>query len=271
MTPPLVRVENLSVAYPIYEGFFRSRCGVVEALCEANFRIEPGQIVGVIGESGSGKSTLARCLVCLTRPTAGRVIFSGTEVSSLSQAELAPLRKSFQIVFQNPAESLNKRKTIGDTFAEVLSFHHIVIEPDAQEDYCRQLLQKVGLDEKMLTRYPHELSIGQQARICLARAICTKPRLLVLDECISALDISLQAQVLNLLLSLCQETKISYLFISHDLSAIRHLADYVLVMCQGRIIEQGSLEEVFENPTHPYTKQLLASALPTTPAYRFGC
>jgi oligopeptide transport system ATP-binding protein len=265
MTHPLVRVVNVSKSFPVYKGLFRRKRGVIHALHHINFAMNESEIVGVIGESGCGKSTLARIIACLEPPTEGKVVFNGTEITSLSQKELKNLRKKFQIVFQNPATSLNWRKLIVDTLCEVLSFHHIVLDPAEQVRYCQQLLYKVGLDERFLYRYPHELSLGQLARICLARALCIEPKLLILDESVSSLDISVQAQVLNFLMELRAQSKIGYLFISHDLSVVRHLADRVLVMSQGEIVEQGTVEEVFENPTHAYTKTLLSAELPAAP------
>lgn len=265
MTHPLVRVEDLSKSFPVYKGLFRREQGSIQALSNVNFTIKGGEIVGVIGESGCGKSTLARIVACLTPPTTGKVFIDGVEVTALSQNELTSLRKGFQIVFQNPAESLNWRKLIIDTLCEVLSFHNIVTNHSEQVVYCEKLLQKVGLDATLLYRYPHELSLGQLARICLARALCTEPTLLILDECVASLDISVQAQVLNFLMELRKEFNIGYLFISHDLSVIRHLADRVLVMCRGEIVEQGPVEEVFDNPSHVYTQLLLSSMLPAIP------
>lgn len=258
---PLLEVEELSKSYPIQAGFFRRQIGSHVALSDVSFTVVEGQVVGVIGESGAGKSTLAKCIMCLEPPTSGRIFFAGTEVSTLTYEELAPLRKGFQIVFQNPAESLNRAQTILRAISEVLLFHDIVSGGKELEEYCEELMQKVGLDGSLLSRYPHELSIGQLSRVSLARALSTKPRLLVLDECISSLDISLQAQVLNLLLKLCTESRISYLFISHDLAVVQHLADHVLVMRQGQVVEQGPTEKIFHAPSHPYTKLLLSSRL----------
>lgn len=252
---PLVQVEQISKSYPVYEGMLRKSRGTVRALQNINFTIDEGEIVGVIGESGSGKSTLGRILTCLTPPTTGKVFIDEVEVTALSQKELVSLRKTFQIVFQNPAESLNPRKSILDTLNEVLLFHGIVTD-------VSQLLHKVGLDSALLHRYPHELSVGQLARVALARALCTEPKFLVLDECVSSLDISVQAQVLNFLMDLRARSKTSYLFISHDLAVVRHIADRVLVMYQGEIVETGPAEKIFENPSHSYTKLLLSAALP---------
>ncbi|MBS0655159.1 MAG: ABC transporter ATP-binding protein [Verrucomicrobia bacterium] len=254
---PLLQVEKISKKYPVFEGLLRQNRGTVCALQDTSFTVNEGEIVGVIGESGCGKSTLARIVACLTPPTSGKVFFDGVEVTALSQKQLVPLRKEFQIVFQNPAESLNPRKSILDALCEVLSFHHIA----EQKEHCDELLKQVGLNAHLLYRYPHELSLGQLSRVCLARALCTKPKLLVLDECVSSLDISVQAQVLNFLMDLRSHSKMGYLFISHDLSVVRHIADRVLVMYQGAVVEEGLTEEVFDDPTQAYTKQLLSAVL----------
>ena len=259
---PVLSCENLCKFFATSSGFLRRKVGEIKAVNDVSFQIGEKEIVGVIGESGSGKTTLARTLVRLEEPTSGHIYFENTEITTLTQAELLPLRRSLQIVFQNPSSSLNPRKTINNQLQEVIVFH------DMAEDvagYSQELLKKVGLDESFLGRYPHELSIGQQQRVCLARSLCTKPKLLVLDECVSALDISVQAQVLNLLLQLYEESRMSYLFISHDISVVEHLADRVLVMFQGQIVEQGPCEQVFNDPKHPYTKLLLSSALPVAP------
>lgn len=258
---PLVQVEHLSTHFQLSKGLFRKHSGINKAVDDVSFTIHEGEIVGVIGESGSGKTTLAKTILCLEKKTSGHVFVDGVDIHTLSGKELLAYRKKLQIVFQNPSDSLNIRKTVFEMLHEVIYFHKIVkTESDALE-FSSSLLQKVGLDASYLSRYPHELSIGQQQRICLARSLCTKPKLLVLDECTSALDISVQAQVLNLLLELHQEQNLSYLLISHDLSVVYHLADKVLVLYQGKIVESGPVEQVFNTPQHPYTKKLLASAM----------
>lgn len=236
----------------------RKQVGQVKALNDVSFEIGEKEIVGVIGESGSGKTTLARAIMRLVEPTSGQIFFDNADITLLSQNAFRPYRKSLQIVFQNPASSLNPRMTINQALREVIIFHQM---SDDVPGYCLALMKKVGLDEHYLDRYPHELSIGQQQRVCLARALVTQPRLLVLDECVSSLDISVQAQVLNLLLELYEELGMSYLFISHDISVVEHLADKIIVMNQGEIVEQGPAEKILANPEHPYTKLLLSSAL----------
>ena len=256
-----VRVEGLSVHFPVFRGWFRRARDVVRAVDDISFTIDKGEIVGVIGESGSGKSTLAKALLRLVEPTNGQVFVDAHDITTLSRKKLMPFRKMLQIVFQNPSESLNMRKTVGQTLLEVIAFHKITAnEMDALE-FSKKLLEKVGLDTDLLHYFPHELSIGQKQRVSIARALCTGPKLIVLDECTSALDILVQAQVLNLLLELHGEQKLSYLFISHDLSVVRHIADTVLVMYKGKIVERGPVDEVFSSPQHPYTQKLLESAL----------
>ncbi len=258
---PLLSCSQLCKFYPMASGFFRKQVGVVKALNDVSLQVGEKEIVGVIGESGSGKTTLARALTRLIEPTSGQILFDNIDITHMASSELRPYRKAFQIVFQNPASSLNPRMTIAQALREVIVFHQMA--EDVYEYSC-SLMKKVGLDQEYLERFPHELSIGQQQRVCLARALVTRPRLLVLDECVSALDISVQAQVLNLLLELYEELGMSYLFISHDISVVSHLADRVIVMNKGEIVEQGPVDKVLEDPSHPYTKLLLSSALPAS-------
>lgn len=259
---PLLSCAHLSKFYPQYRGLLRRKAGVVKALNDVSFQLAEKEILGVIGESGSGKTTLARTLVRLTRPTSGQILFENVDITHLSSAELRAQRKRFQIVFQNPSSSLNPRKTIAQVLQEVIVYHKMA---DDVTEYAVRMMNKVGLEEKFLERYPHELSIGQQQRVCLARALCTDPKLLVLDECVSSLDISVQAQVLNLLLTLYEESRMSYVFISHDIGVVEHVADSILVMYQGEVVEQGPAEQVLYAPVHPYTKLLLSSRLATRP------
>lgn len=254
----LLQCHNLCQYFPISKGLLRRHVGVVKALDDVSLDVAEKEIVGVIGESGSGKTTLARAIMRLIKPTSGQIIFDGMDITNMSQEALRPYRKAFQIVFQNPASSLNPRMTIAQSLAEVIMFHKM---SDDVEAYSQLLMKKVGLDEKYLTRFPHELSIGQQQRVSIARALATQPRLLVLDECVSALDISVQAQILNLLLELHEELGVSYLFISHDIGVVQHLSDTILVMKQGQIVESGPALEVLDSPKQPYTKLLLSSAL----------
>lgn len=255
---PLVQCSGLSKSFAIRSGLFKQKRGEVRAVNHVSFEIQEKEIVGVIGESGSGKTTLGRLLVRLSEPTSGQILFDGADITHLSQKELRPLRRQFQIVFQNPGTSLNSRYTIFETLSEVIMFHDMA---ENVTRFAENLIEKVGLEKKLLSRYPHELSIGQMQRVCIARALITSPRLLILDECVSSLDISVQAQVLNLLLELYEESHMSYLFISHDIAVVQHLADKVLVMYKGEIVEQGPVNQVFDSPQHPYTKRLLSSSL----------
>jgi len=263
----LICVEKLTKHFPIQSGFMKRTTGYVRALTDVTFTIEKGQVLGVVGESGSGKSTLARVLMKLMLPTSGTILFDGIEVTKSSKAELMLLRKRMQIVFQNPAQSLNPRKTISDILREPLEFHHIV-EPIKLYHHIEELLEIVGLPFEMASRYPHELSIGQQQRVAIARAISVKPDFLILDECVSALDISVQAQILNLLQDLQNEFHMTYLFISHDLNVVEHLADTIIVMKEGSIVEEGDADKLFRYPKHSYTKKLLASTLSNHPLSR---
>ncbi len=196
----------------------------------------------------------------LIDPTEGSILFEGKEITHLSQEQLRPIRQKMQVVFQNPAQALNQRKTIFEALSEVLLFHERCKTIDECRKKCCTLLDEVGLHESMLYRYPHELSIGQQQRVALARAVSVEPALIVLDECVSALDVSVQAQVLNLLLELHERHGVSYVFISHDLSVVEHLSDRVLVMKDGVVVESGLTQQVFENPQHPYTKELIQAS-----------
>lgn len=261
----LLEVEHLYKSFPIQKGFFRRIEGYVHAVLDATFTIKPGEVVGVVGESGSGKTTLGRTILRLLEPTSGKILFCGQDITKLSYKKLKELRKEMQIVFQNPAQSLNPRHTVSDTIGEVLAFHQLCRTGEEKRMKTAAVLEKVGLDKSVMNFYPHELSIGQQQRVAIARALSVEPKLLVLDECVSALDVSIQAQVLNLLLELLQSMNMSYLFISHDLSVVSHISDRVLVMAEGVIVEQGWVEDVLERPQHPYTQLLLSSNLSAIP------
>lgn len=264
----LLKVINLSKKFPISSGFFRRTSGWIQAVHDVSFTLNEGEVLGIVGESGSGKSTLAKTILHLTKPTSGDVLFYGSSLADLSTREMRKMRKRMQIVFQNPSLSLNPRKTVGEVIGEVLAFHEIVKTKEEKYEKIAELLKKVGLDAHFMRRYPHELSIGQQQRVSIARALSVEPKLLVLDECVSALDVSIQAQVLNLLLELLESMNMSYLFISHDLAVVEHIADSVLVMYEGQVVEQGLVEDVFSKPQHPYTRLLLDATLPEEPVRR---
>lgn len=257
----LLEVHELKKYFPIRKGIFRRRVGEVKAVDGISFHVSSGEVVGLVGESGSGKSTAGRAAVRLIEPTGGQISFLGKNLIQASSSELRKLRPKVQMVFQDPLASLNPRKTIAENVGEALLFHKIVKNREEQAEAVVQILQKVGLSSAALNQYPHQFSGGQQQRISIGRALILRPELIICDEITSALDLSVQAQVLNLLSDLKRIFQLSYLMISHDLSVVRHLCDRILVMHQGKIVEEGSTEEVFNHPRHPYTQNLL-NAIP---------
>lgn len=260
----ILEVKKLKKYFPIYKGLFRQEVGVVKAVDDISFHIEDGKVLGLVGESGSGKSTVARAAIRLIEPTSGELIFMGQSLMALSQEQLRILRLKIQMVFQNPYASLNPRKSILDNIGEALVYHHLVTNREEQEERVAETLIKVGMSPDAMKGYPHQFSGGQQQRICIGRAIAMNPRLLICDEALSALDVSIQAQILNLLVELKEQLKLSLLFISHDLSIVRYIADHVAVLNLGKIVEQGPTEEIFENPQDAYTQKLLSAILPLT-------
>ena len=259
----LLEINNLKKYFPLRRGIFRRYAGDVKAVDDVSFFIAEGEVLGLVGESGSGKSTVGRTAIRLIEPTEGEIFFRGENLTTASQTNLRELRQKIQMVFQDPLASLNPRKTILDNVGESLIFHKRVKNREQQEEEVLKILQKVGLPPSALNQYPHQFSGGQQQRISIGRALILKPQLLICDEITSALDLSVQAQVLNLLYDLKKEFKLSYLLISHDLSVIRHLCDRVLVMHKGKIVESGKTEVLFQKPQHPYTQKLL-NAIPIT-------
>jgi peptide/nickel transport system ATP-binding protein len=263
---PLLQVESLRVYFPVRKGFFSRTADFVRAVDEVSFTICPGETVGLVGESGCGKTTLGRALLRLTEPTAGRILFEGIDLAVLPAGELRHRRREFQLVFQDPYAALNPMLTVGEAILEPLRVHGVGGSRVEQKARVRELLRTVGLSDDAEQRYPHEFSGGQRQRICIARALALRPKLIVCDESVSALDVSVQAQVLNLLNDLKRELGITYLFITHDLSVARFMSDRLLVMSQGKIVESGPAAEVYANPQHPYTQQLLAAIPSDDPA-----
>ena len=255
---PLVEVEHLTKHFPIKQGVFSRAKGVVHAVEDVTLTVNRGETLGIVGESGCGKSTTARLIVRLLDPTSGAIRFDGRDITRVGQRRLRPLRQEMAIIFQDPYSSLNPRKSVGQIIAEPFAIHRT--EKDKKQR-VQELLDRVGLSPEHYNRYPHEFSGGQRQRIGIARALALQPKLIVCDEPVSALDVSVQAQILNLLKSLQDEFDLTYVFISHDLSVIRQIADRIAVMYLGRVVELGDSESIYEHPKHPYTAALL-SAVP---------
>lgn len=261
MNSPLFEVKGLKKYFPVLAGLFRNEVGVIKAVDGIDFSIHSGCVLGMVGESGCGKSTAARTAIRLLEPTAGESYFEGQALFSLPDNKMKKLRKDIQMIFQDPYASLNPRKNIRENMGEALLYHGVAANRDEQFDLIAETLKQVGLPIDAMMRYPHEFSGGQQQRICIGRAIALRPKLIICDEAVSALDVSIQAQILNLLSELREVYNLSYLFISHDLSVIRHISDEVAVLYAGKIVEYRGSEELFEDPHHAYTKTLL-SAIP---------
>ncbi|MBK8256353.1 MAG: ABC transporter ATP-binding protein [Polyangiaceae bacterium] len=257
----VLSVKNLEVAFPVRRGFLQRQVGTVRAVSGVTFDVAKASTLGLVGESGCGKSTTARAILRLIQPSGGKVEICGTDVTHLSERELFPVRAKAQMVFQDPYASLNPRMTVLETLREPLRVHKIVAGKSAETDEVVRLLGMVGLDPSAMRSYPHEMSGGQRQRVGIARALSVRPKLVLLDEPVSALDVSIQAQIVNLLSELQDELNLSYVFVAHDLSVVRHISTEVAVMYLGRIVERAPVERLFEAPIHPYTRALL-SAVP---------
>lgn len=258
----LVSVSNLTMHFPIFKGIFRRQVGQVKAVDGVSFDIVRGETLGLVGESGCGKSTTGRAILRLYDPTDGTIVLNGQDVTKLEGQALRSLRPEMQMIFQDPQACLNPRMTVGSIIAEPLDEHRSKMSKAEKAAKVKDLLERVGMNPDFANRYPHEFSGGQRQRIGIARALALNPKFIVCDEPIAALDVSIQAQVVNLLEDLQQELGLTYLFISHDLSMVRHIADRVAVMYLGKIVELASRDDLFNSPQHPYTKALL-SAVPT--------
>ena len=256
MSEPLLSVQNLKQYFPI------SRSYTVKAVNGVSFDIYPGETYGLVGESGSGKTTIGRSIIRLYNPTEGKITFGGREISGrMDAATRAMLRTDMQMIFQDPMASLNPRKKVGDIIGEGLDIHHRAASKADREAQIGEMLRKVGLSPEHAVRYPHQFSGGQRQRVGIARALIMHPKLIIADECISALDVSIQAQVVNLMKDIQEETKCAYLFIAHDLSMVKYISDRIGVLHLGYMVESGTKEEIFSNPIHPYTRSLI-SAIP---------
>ena len=256
MSQEILRVNNVSRIYETSGGGF-GRKNRVSALDGVSFNLIQGETLGIVGESGCGKSTLGRIISRLDTPTAGEIIYKGNDIAKKSLAAMRPLRKEIQFIFQDPYASLNPRRQIGAIIEEPMRIHGI--SKDERRARAHELLEKVGLDKNSYEKYPHEFSGGQRQRVVIARALTLKPELIIADEPVSALDVSIQAQVLNLFKELQDEMKLTYIFVAHDLGVVRHISDRIAVMYLGKIVELGSVEEIYNNPQHPYTKALLSA------------
>jgi peptide/nickel transport system ATP-binding protein/oligopeptide transport system ATP-binding protein len=258
-TMPLLEVQNLRTWFPVVGGVMRRKVSDIRAVDDVSFQVEAGHTVGLVGESGSGKTTVGRTILKLIESTSGRVFYNGRDVLPLSEREFRPLRREMQMIFQDPFGSLNPRFTIGEIVGEALEIHFPTMTRADRAARVADLLVLVGLKADMMRRYPHEFSGGQRQRIGIARALAVEPRFIVCDEPVSALDVSVQAQIVNLLQDLQEQFGIAYLFIAHDLAVVEHISDHVLVMHHGKIVESASAEAIYNDPQNEYTKTLLAA------------
>jgi len=265
--PILLEVRNLKKYFPVTSGVLTRRvAGFLKAVDDISFVVREGETVGLVGVSGCGKTTTARCILRLERPTGGQVLFEGKDLARMEEGELRAVRRRIQVIFQDPYGSLNPRMTVGQILREPLTVHGLVRSRAAAVMRAAELLSMVGLGGSLADRYPHELSGGQRQRVGIARALAQEPRLIVCDEPVSALDVSIQAQIINLLEDLQERLRLTYLFVAHDLSVVRHISDRVVVMYLGKIMEIADRRALYEHPLHPYTKALLAAVPIPDPA-----
>jgi oligopeptide transport system ATP-binding protein len=259
---PLLEVEDLRVHFPVRSGLLRRVVDHVKAVDGVSFAIAQGSTVGLVGESGSGKTTIGRAIARLAPITTGSIRYRGERITGLSRTAFKPWRRRIATIFQDPFNSLNPRMSVAEIIGEPIDIHFPTWTRQRRTERCRELLERVSLDAEHLERYPHEFSGGQRQRIGIARALAAEPEFVICDEPVSALDVSVQAQIINLLQDLQEELGLTYLFIAHDLAVVEHISDQVLVMTEGRIVEQASAEAIYRNPQHEYTRRLLA-AIPT--------
>jgi oligopeptide/dipeptide ABC transporter ATP-binding protein len=257
---PLLSVLDVRKYYEVRRSVFSVGKEIVKAVDGVSFELEAGKTLGVVGESGSGKSTLARCLMFLERPDSGKITFDGVDLMSANLAQIRKLRRKLQIIFQDPYSSLNPRMTVRDIIAEPIRFHRMVNGSEALNARVVDVLKSVGINDDFLQKYPHEMSGGQRQRVAIGRALATEPALIIADEPVSSLDVSIQAQIINLFIDIREKLNISMIFVSHDLNIVRFISDTILVLYRGKIVEMGERDEVFLRPEHPYTKMLIDAA-----------
>lgn len=268
MSKALIEVNNLKKYFPIKKGVFKGTVGHVKAVDNVSFKINEGKVLGVVGESGCGKSTLGRTMLKLLDPTEGEVLFEGKNVYDLNKKELNHMRTKMQIIFQDPYSSLNPRLPVSEIVGEAMMQHGIVKNKREMHEKVIEIIGKCGLFPEQATRYPHQFSGGQRQRICIARALALNPKFIVCDEAVSALDVSIQSQIINLLKDAQEDFGLTYMFISHDLSVVKFISDDIAVMYLGQIVETGSKKQIFDNPLHPYTEALLSAVPSFDPAAR---
>ncbi|MBP1748257.1 MAG: putative oligopeptide transporter ATP-binding protein [Deltaproteobacteria bacterium] len=256
----LLSVLDVRRYYEVRRSVFSVEKEIVKAVDGVSFELEAGRTLGVVGESGSGKSTLARCLMFLERPDSGKITFDGVDLLNAGPAEIRKIRRKLQIIFQDPYSSLNPRMTVRNIIAEPLKFHHMVNGSEDLNSKVIEILKSVGINDDFLKKYPHEMSGGQRQRVAIGRALATEPALVIADEPVSSLDVSIQAQIINLFIDIREQLNISMVFVSHDLNIVRFISDRILVLYKGKVVEMGERDQIFLNPLHPYTKMLIEAS-----------